>query len=132
MTCVLCISALNTLGYGHVQNWTRVCILTCSVQLMSLLLVMDREDGKTDLLCSWHWRHQGLIRHKSTFVSILNSCADHVVKDLGKQVHGYITRIKVSSLLIYSKYYCSYGFKVSSMGLLRMQQRYLKGCLYQI
>ena len=38
----------------HVQNWTRVCNLKCSVQLMPFLLVMDREDGKTGLLCSWH------------------------------------------------------------------------------
>ena len=49
------------------------------------------------------------------FAGILKACADHVVKDLGKQVYGYITRIKVSSLFIYSKYYCSYGFKYGTI-----------------
>ena len=32
------------------------------------------------------------------FAGILNACADHVVEALGKQVHGYITRIRLDPL----------------------------------
>ena len=28
-----------------------------------------------------------------TFAEFLNACADHVAQDMGKQVHGYMTRI---------------------------------------
>ena len=49
-----------------------------------------REDGFvlfSELMSS------GIRPNEFTFAGVLNACADHVAEDLGKQVHGYMTRI---------------------------------------
>ncbi|KAK7817942.1 pentatricopeptide repeat-containing protein, partial [Quercus suber] len=73
----------------------------------------------------------GLIRHKSTFVSILNACANHVIKDLGKQVHGYITRIKYGTIKNATKVFkgmplsdlVSWTFLIYHMGINKMPKK---------
>jgi pentatricopeptide repeat protein len=35
----------------------------------------------------------GIRPNEFTFAGVLNACADHAAEDLGKQVHGYMTRI---------------------------------------
>ena len=56
------------------------------VSLISMLIVTVLWMPRT---CLMKWVNKQV----STFAGVLNACADHVAKDLSKQVHGYMTRI---------------------------------------
>ncbi|PRQ47837.1 putative tetratricopeptide-like helical domain, DYW domain-containing protein [Rosa chinensis] len=53
------------------------------------------EDGKKDegLALFSELMKSGIRPNEFTFAGVLNACADHATENLGKQVHGYMTRI---------------------------------------
>ncbi|XP_023920574.2 pentatricopeptide repeat-containing protein At4g37170 [Quercus suber] len=82
---------------GSIEEARHIFDKMVDKDVVSWTAMIDKyfEDGKRekgfDLFSEF--MRSGIRPNDFTFAGVLNACADHAAEDLGKQVHGYMTRI---------------------------------------
>nr|XP_011465424.1 PREDICTED: pentatricopeptide repeat-containing protein At4g37170-like [Fragaria vesca subsp. vesca] len=83
---------------GSIEEARRVFDKMVNRDVVTWTAMMGRyfEDGKREegLALFSELMRTGIRPNEFTFAGVLNACADHAIENLGKQVHGYMTRIE--------------------------------------